>query len=304
MKTRGYKGLKTILKVAVSAVLLYLVFSKLGVSEVWETLKQVSIPHLLFAILLVLFSKWIAHLRLLHYLKSITLIVPLLTHWKLYLQGMFYNLFLPGGIGGDAYKAYILSRNYPVKLKRIISVLLLDRLSGLVALTLLTLVLSSIYFAQNRGLGAGQLLLIVPYLKYAALLLPLPLFGFYLMKRLWFRYALPAYSTTLYASLALQAIQVGACYLLLLGLGYIDSAWPFLLLFTLSSILSVLPISLGGIGLREITFLYGAQWLTIDSEIAVALSVLFFISNALVSLLGIFYHLNPVLKDNSFKADT
>jgi uncharacterized membrane protein YbhN (UPF0104 family) len=298
MKTRGYKGLKTILKVAVSAVLLYLVFSKLGVSEVWETLKQVSIPHLLFAILLVLFSKWIAHLRLLHYLKSITLIVPLLTHWKLYLQGMFYNLFLPGGIGGDAYKAYILSRNYPVKLKRIISVLLLDRLSGLVALTLLTLVLSSIYFAQNRGL------LIVPYLKYAALLLPLPLFGFYLMKRLWFRYALPAYSTTLYASLALQAIQVGACYLLLLGLGYMDSAWPFLLLFTLSSILSVLPISLGGIGLREITFLYGAQWLTIDSEIAVALSVLFFISNALVSLLGIFYHLNPVLKDNSFKADT
>ncbi|MFM1808557.1 MAG: hypothetical protein RLZZ242_1282 [Bacteroidota bacterium] len=304
MKTQGYKGLKTILKVAVSAALLYLVFSKLGVSEVWETLKQVSIPHLLFATLLVLFSKWIAHLRLLHYLKSITLIVPLLTHWKLYLQGMFYNLFLPGGIGGDAYKAYILSRNYPVKLKRIISVLLLDRLSGLVALTLLTLVLSSIYFAQNRGLGAGQLLLIVPYLKYAALLLPLPLFGFYLMKRLWFRYALPAYSTTLYASLALQAIQVGACYLLLLGLGYMDSAWPFLLLFTLSSILSVLPISLGGIGLREITFLYGAQWLTIDSEIAVALSVLFFISNALVSLLGIFYHLNPVLKDNSFKADT
>lgn len=304
MKTRGYKGLKTILKVAVSAVLLYLVFSKLGVSEVWETLKQVSIPHLLFAILLVLFSKWIAHLRLLHYLKSITLIVPLLTHWKLYLQGMFYNLFLPGGIGGDAYKAYILSRNYPVKLKRIISVLLLDRLSGLVALTLLTLVLSSIYFTQNHGLGAGQLLLIVPYLKYAALLLPLPLFGFYLMKRLWFHYALPAYSTTLYASLALQVIQVGACYLLLLGLGYMDSAWPFLLLFTLSSILSVLPISLGGIGLREITFLYGAQWLAIDSEIAVALSVLFFISNALVSLLGIFYHLNPVLKDSSFKADT
>ncbi len=39
---------------------------------------------------------------------------------------MFYNLFLPGGIGGDAYKGYVLKKKYEVKTKSVVSILVLD----------------------------------------------------------------------------------------------------------------------------------------------------------------------------------
>ncbi|MDA0380498.1 MAG: lysylphosphatidylglycerol synthase transmembrane domain-containing protein [Bacteroidetes bacterium] len=296
MNTRLKNSLKTSIKVVVSATLLYLVFSKLGVESLWQTLKQSSLLSFITAFLLVLGSKWLSHIRLINYLKSIDLIVPQLMHWKLYLQGMFYNLFLPGGIGGDAYKAYVLSKQYPVKIKRIIAALFLDRLSGLVALTTLTLLLCSIYFGLYFPIINTAIKPIAPVIRFAVVLSPFVILGFYAVHRIWFRYALGVFYQTTLGSFVLQGLQVIAAYILLLGLGNFENAWPFLLLFTLSSMLSVLPLSIGGIGLREITFFYGAQWLQLDSEVGVALSVLFFSVNALVSLIGLPYHFKPVFK--------
>jgi uncharacterized membrane protein YbhN (UPF0104 family) len=281
------KALKTILKVTVSLLLLYFVFSKLGTRELWNTLKQVSTLHFICAFLLVLASKAIAHLRLLHYLNTIGIKMARLTHWKLYLQGMFYNLFLPGGIGGDAYKAYILSKQFYVKTKKIIGALVVDRLSGMMALGTYTLILVSAYLSHY------PIEYLPEALVYTGLLSPLIIAGFYAFNRLWFKATLKAFKTTTLFSFALQGLQILAAYLLLIGLGESHKIWGYLLLFTLSSVVSVLPISLGGIGLRELTFFYGAEWLFIDTETAVALSLLFFSTNALVSLLGLRYHLQP-----------
>ena len=296
MNKRLSQGLKTALKVVVSAALLYLVFSKLGVANLWETLKQSSLISFIAAFVLVLGSKWLSHLRLQHYLRSIDLSIPQLTHWKLYLQGMFYNLFLPGGIGGDAYKAYVLSRHFPVKVKRIVAALFLDRLSGQTALTALTLLISSLYFGLYVAPIDSVLKSVQPLMRYAIVLTPLVVLAFYAIHRIWFSYTLSVFYPTTALSVVLQVIQVVAAYVLLLGLGSFENAWPFLLIFTLSSMLSVLPLSIGGIGLREVTFFYGAQWLQLDSEMAVALSVLFFAINALVSLLGLPYHFKPAFK--------
>lgn len=284
---KASKALKTILKVAVSLLLLYFVFSKLGTKELWNTLKQVSALHFVAAFLLVLSSKAIAHLRLLQYLNTIEIKIARFTHWKLYLQGMFYNLFLPGGIGGDAYKAYILSKQFDVKTKSIISALVVDRLSGMMALGTYTLILVSAYLSRY------PMDILPKALVYTGLLSPLIIVGFYTLNKLWFKTTLKAFKTTTLLSFALQGLQILATYLLLNGLDESYKIWGYLLLFTLSSVVSVLPISLGGIGLRELTFYYGAEWLLINTETAVALSLLFFSTNALVSLLGLRYHLQP-----------
>jgi len=290
---KGSNAFKTTLKVIISLLLLYFVFSKLGTKALWNTLKQVSILHFVVAFLLVLASKAIAHLRLLHYLNAITINIPRLTHWKLYLQGMFYNLFLPGGIGGDAYKAYILSKQFDVKTKNIISALVVDRLSGMIALGSYTLILFSAYLSRY------PIEVLPKSLVYTGLLSPLIIAGFYGFNKLWFKATLKAFKTTTLLSFALQGLQILATYVLLVGLGESQKVWGYLLLFTLSSVVSVLPISLGGIGLRELTFFYGAQWLFIDTETAVALSLLFFSANALVSLLGLRYHLQPPFQRTS-----
>lgn len=290
---KASKALKTTLKVAVSLLLLYFVFSKLGTKELWNTLKQVSALHFITAFLLVLASKAIAHLRLLQYLNTVEIKIARFTHWKLYLQGMFYNLFLPGGIGGDAYKAYILSKQFDVKTKSIISALVVDRLSGMMALGTYTLILVSAYLSRY------PMDILPKAFFYIGFLSPLIIVGFYALNKLWFKATLKAFKTTTLLSFALQGLQILATYLLLDGLGESHKIWGYLLLFTLSSVVSVLPISLGGIGLRELTFYYGAEWLFINTETAVALSLLFFSTNALVSLLGLRYHLQPPFQKSS-----
>lgn len=127
------KGL-TALKALFSAVLLYLVFTRIPFSEVWEVLQKANPWYLLLALLAFALSKWIAARRLNRYFQCIQVPLTEKSNLKLYLLGMFYNLFLPGGIGGDAYKGYLLHKTFGASGKRLASVLLLDRISGLALL--------------------------------------------------------------------------------------------------------------------------------------------------------------------------
>lgn len=62
----------------------------------------------------------------------------------------------------------------------------------------------------------------------------------------------------------------------------------------ISSIVAVVPLTLGGIGSREVTFFYGAKFLELDQNVSVSVSVLFFLITALVSLIGVWYHFKKI----------
>ncbi len=69
----------------------------------------------------------------------------------LFLIGMFYNQFMPGGTGGDIIKSYLLLKETPDKKAGALLAVLFDRLIGLVALITITGVLISLrykYLAQ------------------------------------------------------------------------------------------------------------------------------------------------------------
>src|SRR5690606_38156200 len=80
----------------------------------------------------------IASSRLNGFFKGVGLVLSERYNFKLYLLGLFYNLFLPGGVGGDGYKIYFLRRKFDVKGRRLLSAVFFDRLSGLWALCLIT----------------------------------------------------------------------------------------------------------------------------------------------------------------------
>ena len=62
----------------------------------------------------------------------------------------------------------------------------------------------------------------------------------------------------------------------------------------ISSIVAVVPLTLGGIGSREVTFFYGAKFLGLDQNISVGVSVLFFLITAMVSLVGVYFHFKKI----------
>jgi len=64
----------------------------------------------------------------------------------------------------------------------------------------------------------------------------------------------------------------------------------YLFVFLVSSIVSVIPLTIGGIGSREVTFLYGAEWLGLDASTSIGISFTFFLITALTSVFGVIYH--------------
>ncbi|MEP0712640.1 MAG: lysylphosphatidylglycerol synthase domain-containing protein, partial [Algoriphagus sp.] len=54
----------------------------------------------------------------------------------------------------------------------------------------------------------------------------------------------------------------------------------------LSSIVAVLPLTIGGVGARELVFVYAHTYAGIDEATAVAFSLIFFLITAMVSLTG------------------
>ena len=66
-----------------------------------------------------------------------------------------------------------------------------------------------------------------------------------------------------------------------------------------SSVITVIPISLGGgLGTREIVFVKGAEYFLLDVHVAPIISILFYLSNALSSVWGVYFIYHDPLKDD------
>src|SRR5438874_5641988 len=99
--------------------------------------------------------------------QKIRLNVPRLI--GLFLIGMFYNQFLPGGTGGDIIKSYLLLKETPDHKAGALLAVVFDRLIGLVALVTITVTLVTLRFdwlwrtpvTVESGVTPRQLLLLL-----------------------------------------------------------------------------------------------------------------------------------------------
>jgi uncharacterized membrane protein YbhN (UPF0104 family) len=274
------KGLTTFLKVAISALLMYFIFTKIDFKEVINVLKSAHPFWLLAALLLFIISKVFNALRLNLYFHAIGVPLTQLSNLKLYALGMFYNLFLPGGIGGDAYKGYVIQKKFQVATKKVVGVLLLDRLSGMLLILIYACAMAAtIQIPLFKGLE---------WLFWLAI--PVGILIFWIITKKIFTYALHVFWASFGYSALLQTIQLGATFCIIKALGITGNLLAYLFIFMISSIVSVIPLTIGGVGSREATFLYGAKWLQLDANTAIGISFVFFLITALVSFLGIGFH--------------
>jgi uncharacterized membrane protein YbhN (UPF0104 family) len=279
--------LKFIFKVCVSGLAIYVVIRKIDIAQTKEIIFHAKIGWLLLALLAFNISKAISSVRLNQFFKSIELVLPGLYNLKLYYVGMFYNLFLPGGIGGDGYKVYLLNRSHKTKVKYLISATLLDRISGLMALVFLALLLA--LFVNLSFMGPW-----ITWVLIGVLIVAYP--SYYFVFRLLFKNFLNAFTISNILSLGVQLAQLLCAYLILKALLVSGMYVEYMTLFLLSSVVAVIPFTIGGIGARELVFIFGADYLLINKNTAVAFSILFFVITAVSSFTGIFFETK--LKDS------
>ena len=275
--------LKTGLKILISLAILYFVFTKVNSSELLSLLKNLKIFPLLAALISFIASQYVSSLRLNRFWRDIGLQLPQTYNWKLYLLGMYYNLLLPGGIGGDGYKMFLLSKENGFSKKKLLEALLMDRINGLLAL--LILLCLGISWVDPFTYSRYFVFLIIP-----------GVFIFVLISRQWFSHYVKSLPFSLILSLGIQILQLISAFFILLSLGINTGFLAYLSVFLLSSIAAVIPITFGGAGARELTFLYSADFLDIEVNTAIALSLIFYVITVLVSLAGIYYSFKQKIK--------
>jgi uncharacterized protein (TIRG00374 family) len=191
----------------------------------------------------------------------------------LFLIGMFYNQFLPGGTGGDIMKSYYLLKETPDKKAGALLAVVFDRFIGLVALVAITGTLIGLrydFLAQTSE--TRQLLWFLLFLLGSSVLFLFSTFiisGFNLFHSLpekfpgreklieiaaayhlyahhW-RATLVAFGASIVAHLATFATFLCAAYALGAGVPLVN----FFAIMPVERTISALPISFAGIGIRE-----------------------------------------------------
>jgi uncharacterized membrane protein YbhN (UPF0104 family) len=276
LKTSRKKLLSTFFKITLSVFLLYFVFTKISFTEILETIKGVKPYFLIVAILFFLLSQWISAKRLLLIFHKIGYKLSPDSNYILYLIGMFYNFFIPGGIGGDAYKVYILNKTFQWEVKTLTAAVFVDRFMGLTAIGILISLLSYNLLAYQ------WLIWLIPF---AIIIIIATAYLF--IKRLFPKF-LQVFSTTLMISILVQLLQIASVIFIIMSLGTNENYSNYILIFLISSVLSIFSFS--GIGIREYIFYEASLLLEIDSSIAVSIGFIFSIITAMISLFGILFH--------------
>jgi len=265
------KIVKTILKLVVTGVIIYYIYSSLDINKFIGYLQNITITSYIGAFVVFNMSQIISAKRLELILLTKKVAISLKEQIKLYYLGMFYNLFLPAGIGGDGYKVYYFSKLFQIKIKTLIKLLLYDRFVGLSGLLFLLLI--GLYFYFDYKIISSIFVLCV------LLIGGVVLFFFKDLNGVFFQ--------VLLISIVIQALQ-GLCgYLLFENLTQLYGV--YLILFFISSLATVFPFTIGGLGAREAVFVFGLSNLDINYEAGVLFCGLFFSLTVLSSLFGVFF---------------
>ena len=231
------KTIELLLKLIITIACFWYISTKINFAQVWQVLLKAKWWLLLVAITFYTISKIISAFRLNINFRNIKLPLREWDNMKLYWLGMFYNLFLPGAISGDAYKVIILNKTHNAPYKKTSAAVLLDRFSGLLGLG----VFLSVYGVLVLNEAIFKLIIITGTI-FSILI-------FYLLIRSFLKEFLPGFVPTFLLGILVQAVQILCIYCIMqsLQLPLAQSEWIFI--FLASSVISVLPISLGG-GLR------------------------------------------------------
>ncbi|HWN65427.1 MAG TPA: lysylphosphatidylglycerol synthase transmembrane domain-containing protein [Candidatus Binatus sp.] len=268
------KILVTVFQVAITIALLYWVYHDPNRrAQMAEALRHAHYSWIVIGILAYVIVEIAAAFRW-HVLLKVQGIH--LSFWRLsglFLIGMFYNQFLPGGTGGDIIKSYYLLKETPDKKAGALLAVVFDRIIGLVALVAITGTLIGLrYDFLSQTPETRQLLwilLAVLGVSIAGLLTTFVITGFRLFHSLPLRFpgreklievsaayhlyarhwraTLVAFGSSIVAHLATFATFLSVAYSLRANVKIVD----FFAVMPIERTISAMPISFAGIGWRE-----------------------------------------------------
>lgn len=288
--------ISVLIRIIITALILTLLFLKINFGQVLAAIKSCNLylfssAFLLFACLYY-FGLW----RWQMLLTALKLRPPLKKIISAFSGGLFFNLFLPSTIGGDVARIYSLI-SHTGEGGKVAATVIVDRLSGFLALTFISVlsILIGGHLVDSKSVviivGLIALIFIVITLfmfsKRSSKSLAL-IFKFFRLTRIeniWIKIstALSLFRgdkillfKNFLISLIIQGLNVVVIYLIALSLGVKTGMIYFFIIVPIIAVISTLPITIGGLGLRDASSILFYSKIGIPSNIAFSISLFSF----------------------------
>lgn len=292
------KSLSVIVRISISiALLIFLIkFNKIDVHSLISDIKSAHKPLLVVGFLIIFFVHTLGFFRWKMLLKTAGISAPLKKLISSFSGGVFFSIFLPSTIGGDLVRAADLA-GHTNKTKEVIATVFLDRLSGYMGLVLV--ILPALLLGRNLVLDK------VVFSSVCAILVLLVIILFVLFNKFvysiiskflsspgagrikeaiknmhqeihLFRQHKRMIVANLAISFLIQLLMPICAYFIGLSLGINISPVYFLIFIPIISAITLLPIAIGGLGLREGLFVLYFAKAGVIKQLALAMSLLSF----------------------------
>lgn len=293
-------------KLSVSAALLYFLISKIGGKTIINNMQLLNPAVFIASLCIYIISIFFSSLR-----WKLLIIQPMKTKklFSLYMIGSFFNVYLPGIVGGDAVKAYYLHKELSRQtshshftahpLPFTIASVFMDRYIGFSALLFISMIAFPIGFKYLDETPLGWL---VPMVFFLFLSGSIVVFKARTGEKIRFLFNIYEYFTfysskrnilikAFLYSIIIQILNIFSVYILSKGLSMNISFTTLMIFVPIIIVISFIPVSISGVGLREGSFVFLLGIIGIQPSLAMTLSLLWFLSVVAASLWGLFEYL-------------
>jgi uncharacterized protein (TIRG00374 family) len=297
-----------ILRIGISVILMVVLFkfNKIDIPTLLSHMKAVDKHILLVAFAFFFLSYALCCLRWIMLLKALDIHLPLKRVIISFSGGIFFSLFLPSTIGGDLVRSVDLAA-HTQKPKKVVATVLLDRLSGYIGLVIVVLVSLALGWDLVRYPSVLLSVAVITGLLVAVLVV---LFNNFIYSRInkildapnagrireaiknlhgelhFFKRHKKVILYNLLVSLVIQATGPITFYLTALALGIHKDLIYFFVFLPIIGAITLLPISIGGLGVREnMSVLFFAK-IGLSQNQAAAMSLLNFFFIIVYGVIG------------------
>jgi uncharacterized membrane protein YbhN (UPF0104 family) len=288
--------MKLLIKIFISLAMLTLAVRLVDLNELKHSLLSIPLPTLAMVVVIFFFGQLLSSYKWWLLARSGSIEAPWLLAAKAYFLGMAVNCFGFGTVGGDLARALVLGRKSKKKATALASVFA-DRVHGITVLAAIGVV--SIALVGRQHIGREYLVLLPAcitavvaawYFGPGIALATMPKGGALHKNVEQIAQVFPRDSTTIsyisLISLVFHLLQIGLHQVMAAGFG-IHIPWAVLLVtIPVINILSSLPISWNGLGVRENGYLFFLAPQFVSREHAIAFGAMWLLAMAISSAIG------------------
>ncbi len=292
-----------ILKILITFGLFYYLFkTKVPLNEVIKNVKDLNIVYIVIIILFFLLYYLIFSLRWNFLLQAQKIDVPFSRSYLYIMVSFFFNNFLPSGLGMDMIRsAYAGGRK---NFEKALGTSIMERILGMIGMMSigsLAVFSGKAEFAKLSIIYIGLIIFIVlvyyfltslkvKWIKEKLLSIKFLNLGESLRK---FYRAFKIYKNQkktiiigIGYSLLVQMVIIAINYFIAKGLSIPVPVFGLLAYIPIITVISLIPITINGLGLREAAYVYFFCLLNITEGQAMSLSLVFFVTSVIASCVG------------------